>query len=147
MTWSRRRFLGASLSVSVTTHGSTGRLAAQESDTRGRFVKASGKNIVGPTGEKLTLRGINLGNWFEPEGYMFLFDKGPQSPREIEALFNQLIGPAAAEEFWEEYRRRYVTESDIQLIRRSGLNSVRIPLHYKFFVPGGGGFEVLDPAL
>jgi endoglucanase len=147
MTWSRRRFLGASLSVAVTTHGSTGRLAAQESDTRGRFVKASGKNIVGPTGEKLTLRGINLGNWFEPEGYMFLFDKGPQSPREIEALFNQLIGPAAAEEFWKEYRRRYVTESDIQLIRRSGLNSVRIPLHYKFFVPGGGGFEVLDPAL
>jgi aryl-phospho-beta-D-glucosidase BglC (GH1 family) len=33
------------------------------------------------------------------------------------------------------------------LIQRSGLNSVRIPLHYKFFLPGGGGFEILDQVL
>jgi endoglucanase len=50
-------------------------------------------------------------------------------------------------DFWKEYRRRYITEGDIQLIQRSGLNSVRIPFHYKFFLPGGGGFEIFDPAL
>ena len=90
---------------------------------------------------------INLGNWLEPEGYMFLFKGGPQSPREIEALFNELIGPSAAEDFWREYRRTYITEADIKLIAASGLNSVRIPLHYKFFVEGADGFALLDPAI
>lgn len=121
--------------------------AQQQPDGQRGFVKTRGKDIIGPDGEKLHLRGINLGNWFEPEGYMFLFDKGPQSPREIEGFFNELIGPSAANDFWKEYRSRYITERDIQLIRRSGLNSVRIPLHYKFFGENGDGFPLLDAAL
>lgn len=91
------------------------------------FVKAKGKNIVGPNGEPIRLRGINLGNWFESEGYMFFFDKGPQSTHEIEAFFNELVGPAAARSFWKEYRKRYITVRDIQFLHGSGLNSVRIP--------------------
>lgn len=122
-------------------------MPAQNAQTQNAFVKTRGKHLVSPAGDRLKLRGINLGNWFEPEGYMFLFEGGPQSPREIEAFFNELIGPAAANEFWKEYRRRYITESDIQLVQRAGLNSVRIPLHYKLFLPGGDGFEILDPAL
>ncbi len=78
---------------------------------------------------------------------MFLFKDGPQSSREIEALFNGLIGPSATPDFWREYRRLYVTETDIQFIRDSGLNSVRIPLHYKFFLPGGEGFDLIEPAV
>ncbi len=144
MTWSRRRFLAGS----AVTIASSALVSAQQAETPKGFVKAHGKDLVTPAGEKLTLHGINLGNWFEPEGYMFLFEGGPQSPREIEAFFNELIGPSAATEFWKEYRQRYITESDIQFIRRSGLNSVRIPLHYKFFLAGETqGFQVLDPAL
>ncbi len=143
MTHSRRRFMAAAAG----TIASSAFLPAQPAQTRSAFVRTQGKNLITPAGEKLLLHGINLGNWFEPEGYMFLFEGGPQSPREIEAFFNELIGPAAAADFWKEYRRRYITESDIQFIQRSGLNSVRIPLHYKFFLPGGNGFEILDPAL
>lgn len=140
MNWSRRQFVHASLAAGSLS-------ASNASITPGGFVKTRGKDIVAPSGETLHLRGINLGNWFEPEGYMFLFEKGPQSPREIEGFFNELIGPSAAEAFWKEYRRRYVTEADIQLIRRAGLNSVRIPLHYKFFNADGEGFAILDAAL
>ncbi|MGH9608418.1 MAG: glycoside hydrolase family 5 protein [Bryobacteraceae bacterium] len=140
MNASRRQFLGASLAVGAA------RIAfSQEQERTARFVKTSGKHILAPDGSPLRLRGINLGNWFEPEGYMFHFKNGPQSVREIEALFNELIGPAAAAAFWKKYRRSYITESDIQFIRQSGLNSVRIPLHYKFFQPGSPGLEVLDP--
>jgi endoglucanase len=146
MTSSRRQFVQASLGFSAaTTRVSSS--SQQQLARRKEFVKASGKHLLTPAGDRLKLRGINLGNWFEPEGYMFLFEGGPQSPREIEAFFNELIGPAAAAEFWKEYRRRYITESDIQLIQHAGLNSVRIPLHYKFFLPGGEGFEILNPAL
>src|SRR4051812_8652337 len=104
------------------------------------FVRAKGKELVAPNGEALRLRGINLGNWLVPEGYMFLFDHGPQSGREIEDFFSEMVGPAEAAEFWTAYRQAYITPADINFIRRCGFNSVRIPLHWKFFVAGGAGF-------
>jgi hypothetical protein len=50
------------------------------------FVHQSGKTLVTGDGQPLMLRGINLGNWLVPEGYMFRFEHGPQSAREIDAL-------------------------------------------------------------
>lgn len=108
-----------------------------------RFVHTDGQNIVAPDGEKLLLRGINLGNWLVPEGYMFHFDKGPASYREISALFNNLIGPDEAARFWKQYRDAYITEADIRLIQEAGFNSVRIPFHYQL-IDDGTGFPLLD---
>ncbi len=110
------------------------------------FVRTKGRDILSPSGNKLLLRGINLGNWLEQEGYMFLFDKGPEAPREIEEFVNELIGPSAADEFWQAYRRNYITQSDIRFIQKCGFNSVRIPLHYKFFT-ADSGFAMLDPVI
>lgn len=135
---SRRSFVSACLIAGAAA-------AEQQSPNKNDFVRVHGTKLVAPDKQKLLLRGINLGNWFEPEGYMFLFDGGPQSPREIEALLNELIGPSAAKAFWSEYRRSYITKADIDFIRSSGLNSVRIPLHYKFFLGSDEGFAVLDP--
>ena len=76
---------------------------------------------------------------------LFGFNGGPQSPREIEELFNELEGPEAAAAFWHSYRDAYVTEEDIRFLRDTGANSIRIPLHYKFFTPGNEeGFALLD---
>jgi len=108
------------------------------------FVRQDGKYLVTPANSRLLLRGINLGNWLEPEGYMFLLEGGPAAPREIEGFFNELIGPADAAAFWREYRDRYITERDIAFLRKAGFNSVRVPFHYKFFLPGGEGFALLD---
>ena len=136
MSVSRREFLAAAAASGAVLNGAE--------DTR--FVHARGRQIVSPDGEKLFLRGINLGNWLEPEGYMFLFAKGPASPREIENFFAELIGPFAAAEFWPKYRRSYIAEDDIKFIQKCGFNSVRVPLHYKFFVTDAG-FELLDPVI
>ena len=109
------------------------------------FVHASGTEIVDGKGKPLMLRGINLGNWFEPEGYMFHFDGGPQSPREIENLTRELIGPDEAEGFWIKWREAYITEGDIHRIKQMGFNSVRVPIHWKFFVSDSSeGFVLLD---
>src|SRR6185437_12590483 len=97
------------------------------------FVHTSGSEIVDASGKPLMLRGINLGNWFEPEGYMFHFDNGPQSPREIEDLTNELIGPEKSAAFWKKWRETYITEADIDRIKKAGFNSVRVPSHWKFF--------------
>lgn len=109
------------------------------------FVQVEGKRIVDGSGKDVFLRGTNLGNWLVPEGYMFMLDRGAASPRELERLFNELIGPAAADEFWREYRRHYITREDIKFLRKAGFNSIRIPLHYKFFLSDNSeGFNLLD---
>jgi endoglucanase len=119
-------------------------LACTAAHAQSGFVHTDGKYLVTPAGQRLLLRGTNLANWLEPEGYMFLLDGGPASPREIETFFSELIGPADAAKFWREYRDEYITQRDINFLRKAGFNSVRIPIHYKFFVSGGEGFALLD---
>jgi hypothetical protein len=109
------------------------------------FVRADGPQLLDPAGHALLLRGTSLGNWLVQEGYMFHFDDGPQSAREIEALTDDLLGPEAATKFWHEYRDRYVTRDDIQFLKRTGMNSIRVPIHYKYFqTDGAEGFRLLD---
>jgi endoglucanase len=109
------------------------------------FVHTDGTRLVDGQGHALMLRGTNLGNWLVQEGYMFHFDKGPQSVREIEALTNELLGPEAADKFWRSYRERYVTRDDIQFLKQAGFNSIRIPIHYKYFqADNSDGFALLD---
>ena len=109
------------------------------------FVHTQGEQLVDGTGQPLRLKGINLGNWFEVEGYMFHFDGGPQSPREIEDLTRDLLGPAQAERFWQQWRASYITEEDMEQIAKMGFNSVRVPLHWKFFQSDDAeGFRLLD---
>jgi endoglucanase len=109
------------------------------------FVHTDGTRLFDGQGHPLMLRGTNLGNWLVREGYMFHFEGGPQSAREIEALANELLGPEAARKFWSEYLDRYVTRDDIQFLKRTGMNSVRIPIHYQYFQTGDAeGFRLLD---
>lgn len=77
------------------------------------------------------LRGMCLGNWWVPEGYMFGFSKAT-SPTQIERGVLELLGPEESEAFWKEYRSAYVTRADLELLARSGFNTVRVPLHWKF---------------
>jgi len=109
------------------------------------FVHTSGPEIVDGNGKLLMLRGINLGNWFEPEGYMFHLDNGPQSPREIEEFTRELIGPEKSAAFWKKWRETYITEADIDRVKQAGFNSVRVPSHWKFFDSDNAeGFELMD---
>ncbi|MGP8245809.1 MAG: glycoside hydrolase family 5 protein [Bryobacteraceae bacterium] len=112
-----------------------------------QFVRAQGRELIGIGGKPLALHGISLGNWFLPEGYMFRLDHGPASRREIDALFRDLIGPDATDRFWREWRDTYISRADIELIRRAGFNSVRIPLDHSLFVENGSGFATLDRAI
>ncbi len=97
------------------------------------FVRTRGATFVAPDGRPLLLRGVNLGNWLVPEGYMFKFEKGAQSPQKISEVFTELVGPEEAAAFWKSYRDRYITRDDIRFIKRCGLNSVRVPFNFRLF--------------
>jgi len=109
------------------------------------FVHTQGTIVVDSKNEPIQLRGINLGNWLEPEGYMFHFEGGQQSTREIEDFTKELLGPVKAEAFWKQYRDNYITEEDILFLKQAGFNSVRVPFHWKFFDSDNAeGFQRLD---
>jgi hypothetical protein len=110
-----------------------------------QFVRAVGPDLMRPDGSKLLIRGTNLGNWLVPEGYMWRLGGGPQSPQEIERLVALLLGPDKAAAFWQAWRDRYVTQADIGYLAHTGSNTLRVPLHWKFFhAPDGEGFRRLD---
>jgi endoglucanase len=79
------------------------------SQANAQFAHTDHKQIVDAVGKPLLLRATNLGNWLVPEGYMWLFEGGPQSPSEIRALVLELLGPEASAAFWQKYRDNYVT--------------------------------------
>lgn len=114
------------------------------------FVTTRGKTLLSPAGKPLLLKGINLGNWLLPEGYMFKF-KTASSPRLIQTVVNELVGEDKARWFWKAYRENYITREDIRLIKQSGFNSVRVPFSYRLFVSDeeqqkleGPGYELLE---
>src|SRR5205085_207272 len=114
---------------------------------RQRFVTTRGKEFVAPDGRALSLRGINLGNWVVPEGYMFKF-KSANSPRLIAGVMQQLVGETAARRFWAASRDNYITAEASSFIKRAGFNSVRVPFNSRLFVTGGEptvlGYDLLN---
>jgi hypothetical protein len=115
------------------------------------FIRAEGTRLVDAEGQRFTVKGINLGNWLVPEGYMFKFMRA-RAPAEISGVIEALIGPEEASRFWTEFRNEYIAEDDIRFIKAAGFNTVRVPLHWRLFVePGenearfeGPGWSLLD---
>lgn len=144
-----RLFAGASALVAVLL--STGPTEAEEPPPAGPvaaipgydpapgFVRVEGKRFVSPDGATFPIRGMSLGNWLVPEGYMFKFAT-MRSPRQIERVIERLVGPEAAARFWTRFRDAYITRDDIAFLKAAGFTTVRVPLHYRFFV------EAEDPA-
>lgn len=115
------------------------------------FIRIDGTDLVGPDGEKFLIRGTNLGNWLNPEGYMFGFSK-TNSPSNIDLMLRQLAGPDYAAEFWARFKDNYITRADIDFIASTGANTIRLPFHYRLFtdedymglISAQDGFERID---
>ena len=113
------------------------------------FVHAQAGLLVDGRGTELQLRGVGLGNWFLPEGYMWKFGPGAESPREIEALVTRLLGATSAEAFWNNFREAFISEEDIAKIAGSGFDHVRLPINSRVVMTEQGlpieaGFVLID---
>ena len=118
------------------------------------FLRVSGTKIVGEDGQEVLLRGIGLGGWLVPEGYMLHTGGFANSPTEIRNKISALIGQANADSFFTLYRNNYVARKDIDQLAKWGFNSVRLPMHYNLLTPkdqpgvySEQGFAVIDSLL
>ena len=115
------------------------------------FIRIDGADLMAPNGEKFFIRGTNLGNWLNPEGYMFGFNK-TNSAWMIDLMFRQAVGPDFTAEFWRAFKDNYVTEADIDFIASTGANTIRVPFNYRLFTDedymgltaAQDGFERID---
>ena len=118
------------------------------------FIRVKGHDLVDAKGEKFFIRGTNLGNWLNPEGYMFAFGKC-NSANMIDLMFKQLVGPEETRKFWKAFKDNYITEADLAFVAKTGSNTVRLPFNYKLFTDEdyldltgpGDGFKRIDDVI
>lgn len=114
------------------------------------FVHAEAGRLLDGRNEPILLRGVGLGNWLLPEGYMWKFEADSlQSPRQIEAFVEGLVGSERAATFWTEFRNRFIAEADIARIAAEGMNHVRLPINSRVVMDEDGavvpaGLELID---
>lgn len=108
----------------------TGSISCEAKDTK--FIHVDGVNLVKPDGGKLFIQGTNLGNWLNPEGYMFGLSK-TNSAWMIDLMLREAIGPDETAAFWQQFKENYITEADIRFIASTGANTIRLPFNYKLF--------------
>jgi len=106
--------------------------ASRQAEPEQTFMRIEGHDLIAPDGSKFFIRGTNIGNWLNPEGYMFGFSK-TNSPRFINEMLCQLVGEEAAADFWQDFKDNYITRADIDFIASTGANTIRLPFHYKLF--------------
>lgn len=103
-----------------------------EAKGKAKFISINGTSLVGEDGKPYYIVGTNLGNWLNPEGYMFDFKK-TNCEWMINNMLCQLVGPDDARMFWQEFKDNYITEDDIAFISSTGANTIRLPFNYKLF--------------
>lgn len=113
------------------------------------FVKTKGTQLVDANGNSLILKGTNLGHWLVPEGYMFKMNQ-VNSPRKIDEMLYELVGPDSLQVFWNGFLNNYITHDDIKYLKSIGSNHLRLPFHYKMFTDDlymgerNAGFKYFD---
>lgn len=117
-----------------------------------KYAYVDGKNIYSSQGELLHLKGVNLGNWLLPEGYMFKM-RDCNSPRKINQAILELIGNSETTAFWDSFLENHITEADIKWLSESGVNIIRLPFDYRLLTHDDflgrdiHGYKYLDRAI
>ena len=113
------------------------------------FIKTDGTKLVNTLGNTIILKGTNIGNWLVPEGYMFKMGQ-VNSPRKIDELLYELVGPDSLAVFWKGFLKNYITHDDIKYLKSIGVNHIRLPFNYKIFTEDlymgerNAGFKYFD---
>lgn len=116
------------------------------------FFKVDGKEILNRQGIPVVIKGLGLGGWFMPEGYMFRMPGG-YGPTAIREKITELLGASLADQWFELFRDNYVREDDIIAMKEWGVDHIRIPFHYDIFYDKNSetfiekGFERIDQIL
>jgi len=98
------------------------------------MLKADGTLWMNQQNEKVSLRGINLGNWLMMEMWMFgsndVFGEGIPDQCSFEDALVDRFGESEKDRIMKVHRDSWITERDWDVMEDAGFNVVRIPFPY-----------------
>ncbi len=107
------------------------------------FLTAKGQNIVNRKGDKVRLKGVNLGAWMIWEDWLCPYEDNLDHYTVLEKL-TERFGEEAAYELFNTYMDNWITEYDLDEIKAMGFNCVRVPFWYRNFYYDDNGRKILD---
>jgi endoglucanase len=124
-------------------------------NTDAQLLAVSGQKIINTSNDQeVVLNAINFGNWMVMEGYMMNSSDQAPSQHIWKQKLTALLGSNNTKAFYDAWLANHVTQADIDQVKAWGFNSVRLPLHYEYFVNLGTpdvwndqGFTILDSVL
>jgi len=116
------------------------------------FLRADGTTIRKGYGDRVTLRGVNLGGYFIIEPWMT--DWSAVNPDldddySIREVLNTKCTEVGGDELLQIYRDAFLTDADFDILMRVGVSLVRLPIYYRDLQYENGslipnGFEKVD---
>ena len=98
------------------------------------LLRAEGTIWMNEQDEKVSLRGINLGNWLMMEMWMFggdsVFGEGIVDQCTFEAALENRFDKEGVERIFKAHRDSWITEKDWDVMNDAGFNLIRIPFPY-----------------
>lgn len=108
------------------------------------MLKTEGRYIVNEQGDKVVLRGYNVGNWMMMENFMLGYS-GTES--EFRRAIKKYAGEENCEYFFDKYYEYFLNEKDILFMKEMGLNCIRVPFNYRCFEDDNLPYQYNEKAL
>ena len=96
------------------------------------FLRAKDGRIVDGQGREIILRGMGLGGWMLQEGYMLGINR-ESTQHSIKSRITDLVGKEDCAKFYRLWLENHMTRADVDVLAKSGFNSIRLPMHYNLF--------------
>lgn len=97
------------------------------------FVRASGTRLLGRDGKRIVLRGTNCGNWMVREPYMMNTSGNLDRQFKFDRMLAEVCGEEKVAEFDSLWMDNLFSEADMSFLASQGFNTLRVPMHYKYF--------------
>lgn len=107
------------------------------------FLHTKGQNIVNEKGEKVQLKGVNLGAWMIWEDWLCPYEESLDHYTVLEIL-TERFGEEKAYELMDTYMDNWITEYDLDEIKSMGFNCVRVPFWFRNFYYDDNGRKILN---
>lgn len=107
------------------------------------FLTTKGQNILNQKGEKIQLKGVNLGAWMIWEGWLCPYEDDLDHYTVLKVL-TERFGEEKAYELMDIYMDNWITGYDLDEIKSMGFNCVRVPFWFRNFYYDDNGRKILD---
>ena len=111
--------------------------------TQEDFLVTKNQKLINRKGEEVRLKGVNLGAWMIWEGWLCPYEDDLDHFTVLTVL-EERFGREKAYELFNTYMDNWITEYDLDEIKKMGFNCVRVPFWFRNFYYDDNGTKILD---